>query len=110
MQRYENTEENEVAGTQISYEPDSNLKWESLHCRLRWVLTNWMRTNGVGVHTKQRDSDKRSITPQAQYSVTQVQRSLVVISVALVEVNIYSNLSATKSLVATFQTHGSATL
>jgi len=60
-----------------------------------------MRTNGVSVHTKQRDSDKRSITPQAQYSVTQVQRNLVFISVTLMEVNIYSNLSATKSLAAT---------
>lgn len=48
--------------------------------------TNGVRTNGICVHSEQRNSDERSVPPEAKYSITQLESSLMLIGIALMEI------------------------
>jgi hypothetical protein len=56
-----------------------------------------MRTDGRHVHSVQRNGNKSTITSQAENSISQTQRSLVLGLVSLVEVDVYPN-AAFKSI------------
>lgn len=57
------------------------------------ALTNGMRANRVGVHTKERDGDERAIAAKTQDSVAQLERSLMLIRIALVEIDVCGRLA-----------------
>ena len=60
-----------------------------LYYLLSYLLTHRVRTDGVYIHSEQRDRDKGSVASQAQHGITQLERCLVLIRVPLVEVDVY---------------------
>ena len=58
-----------------------------------WVtacrLTNRVRSDGVRVHSKERDCDEGTVAPEPQDGVTEFESSMVLVSVPLVEVDVF---------------------
>ena len=90
--RYEYTEANDSAGHQISYEPASTpqLEFPTLPATRRDIrrLTDRVRPDGVRVDTEERDSDKRAIAPKTEDGVAELESSVVLVRVPLVEVDV----------------------
>lgn len=72
-----------------------------------------MWANGIRVHSEKRHGNKCAIAPESQHSVTQFERSMVLVGVPLVEVDVFEDtrlgfLDATHR--RRLRTHGNAIL
>ncbi len=52
------------------------------------LLTDRMGPNGIRVHSEERNRDERTISPEAEHGVPELEGSMVFIGVPLVEVDV----------------------